>query len=312
MWGGILGGIAGGLLGNATSGGTKNYQPTYQPKYQSQADTQLWEGLQRQAGIAKEASDATNPFAYQQLGTFKGLNPQAYLESAGQAAGLHDLASKAYGDAGNSYGYSGQALGNTVGSTIGGANAILNMGFDPRGQIYNRGLSNLTRQSNYGQAIRGLGTSGYGQGIYNKALTDYELDWQNQQLQRAISALGGASAGYQSAASQGSSAGNLLEKQASSYGNAADTAMKRGATEYEAQQGVARNNLTNIGQFIQLMQALQQLNSDANLGAQNYLNTGINATNSANSAINAQNARAASSTSGLGMLGALIGGKLFG
>lgn len=83
------------------------------------------------------------------------------------------------------------------------AQSILQTGFDPQGALYDRTLQQTTDQARAGLAARGLTMSPYGAGVENKALSDFNIDWQNQQLNRQNTAAQGA--GYLT-----NSAGNAI------------------------------------------------------------------------------------------------------
>lgn len=72
------------------------------------------------------------------------------------------------------------------------ANQILQAGFDPQGALYDRTRQQLLEQTRAGQAARGLGLSPFGQGLENKALSDFNIDWQNNLLGRMNTGAQGA------------------------------------------------------------------------------------------------------------------------
>lgn len=72
---------------------------------------------------------------------------------------------------------------NQLGST---ANRLFDNAFDPQRALYDRTLGQVTDQTRSGLAARGLDSSGAGQGIENEALRNFNIDWQNNQLQRQV------------------------------------------------------------------------------------------------------------------------------
>lgn len=72
----------------------------------------------------------------------------------------------------------------------GAAGQVLNTGMDPQGALYNRTAQQLQDQIRVGQGARGITMSPYGAGLENKAMSDFNIDWQNNLLNRQISALG--------------------------------------------------------------------------------------------------------------------------
>lgn len=132
------------------------------------------------------------------------------------------------------------ALGNTPGADVGyqnltnqlsgmnnpmlsGANAVMNTAFDPQGALYDRTLQQVQDQQRVGQAARGITMSPYGAGLENKALSDFNIDWQNNQLGRQTQGLGAAQQAYgQSAQNTQSSIQdwlNYINQAQSGYGN---------------------------------------------------------------------------------------------
>lgn len=72
------------------------------------------------------------------------------------------------------------------------AQSLFQMGFDPQNALYDRTLQQLTDQTRAGLSARGLAMSPYGAGVENKALSDFNIDWQNNLLNRANQAAQGA------------------------------------------------------------------------------------------------------------------------
>lgn len=73
--------------------------------------------------------------------------------------------------------------------TAGYASQLMNTAFDPQQALYNQQQHQLQEQVRAGLAARGLNSSAAGQGIENDALSGFNIDWQNQQLQRQLSAV---------------------------------------------------------------------------------------------------------------------------
>ena len=66
------------------------------------------------------------------------------------------------------------------------AQSVMQTGFDPQQALYDRTAQQVSQQARAGQAARGILTSPYGAGLENKAMSDFNIDWQNQQLQRQL------------------------------------------------------------------------------------------------------------------------------
>ena len=87
-----------------------------------------------------------------------------------------------------------------AGNTLMGAGAgllpystnLLNSGFDPQSALYNRTVQQLQDQTRAGLEARGLSMSPYGAGVEGQTMGNFNIDWQNNQLQRQLAAAQGA------------------------------------------------------------------------------------------------------------------------
>lgn len=82
------------------------------------------------------------------------------------------------------------------------AQNIMQAAGDPQNALYARTLQQLQEQTRAGQAARGIATTPYGAGLEAKALSDFNIDWQNQMLNRMVSGAGAAQGLYGQAGSQ--------------------------------------------------------------------------------------------------------------
>jgi hypothetical protein len=73
---------------------------------------------------------------------------------------------------------------------MGAAGQILNTAFDPQGALYDRTMQSTLDTQNAINAMNGVSGSGYGAGLTGDAARNFNIDWQNNQLQREISGLG--------------------------------------------------------------------------------------------------------------------------
>lgn len=132
---------------------------------QYQLDPSQYAGL-AQAGI-------NNPFAnqYQQGAGIAG--------QLGQAAGMG-----AYG--------AGAGLMNTAQGLEPGVQSLLQMGFDPQQALYARTAQQVQEQQAAQSAASGVAGTPYGAGVAGQTASNFNIDWQNQQLQRALAGAQGA------------------------------------------------------------------------------------------------------------------------
>jgi len=226
--------ISGGGALASLFGGSPASQVQLPPQYQMQnmpgADTAAYSGIGQ---LGQYNIPAQLLPQYQQL-TQQGVNnPYAggYQQGA-NATGAAGMASGA--------GITGTALGQ-----LPGVNALMSLGFDPQQALYSQ-LQNQNQQQNaaiLGQS--GVAGTPYGAGVQQQANTNFNIDWQNQQLQRALAGAQGA--------------GGLL----SSIGGATNTGlgqMQAGAgLPYNTFQGITGNQLGLLGQYGQFGQQAAQL-----------------------------------------------------
>lgn len=64
------------------------------------------------------------------------------------------------------------------------ANQVMQTGFDPQNALYDRTQSRLQDQMRSSQGARGIQMSPHGAGLENQGMSDFNIDWENQQLQR--------------------------------------------------------------------------------------------------------------------------------
>ena len=134
------------------------------------------------AGVQQPFSGITAGMLPQALKTEQDLYTNPYAMglqgAAGTAAGMGQTAAT------NQF--------NLGGSLIPGAQAIMQQGFDPQQALYARTLQQVQDAQRAGAAASGVGTSPYGAGLENQALSNFNIDWQNQQLGREATAAGAA------------------------------------------------------------------------------------------------------------------------
>lgn len=173
-----LAGLSGGILGMKNAGDLPRGYNYFQNG--ADANAQLWKALQ---GLDWSADNA-NPNIQQAYGKLMGIDTSG-LVAAGQQAGqqfggLADLAQL----------YGGQ-LGQQANQQFAAGQDIYNLGRDPNNQLHDRMQQQVVDNSRAGQSARGLAMGPYGAGLENKAVGDFNMDWQNQLLGRASQGLQG-------------------------------------------------------------------------------------------------------------------------
>jgi len=71
------------------------------------------------------------------------------------------------------------------------AHQMLDNGFDPQGALYDREFQKMQDQQNAINAMYGVSSSPYGAGVAGDQARNFNIDWQNNQLGRQLSALQG-------------------------------------------------------------------------------------------------------------------------
>lgn len=64
------------------------------------------------------------------------------------------------------------------------ANQVMQTGFDPQNALYNRASTNTANAMRSAQGARGIQMSSHGAGLEGQGMANFNIDWENQQLQR--------------------------------------------------------------------------------------------------------------------------------
>jgi hypothetical protein len=185
--------IGSGIAGMADGGGSSSptgaggsvptgYQPTAQPQMDAYYQ-QLIPGMVSYATDVPNQVMQNSQAAYQRAAS----NPYASLaqNGAGMAYGnaVNEVAPDQFGGMRNLY-----ALGQ------GGmpyASQIMQTGFDPQHALYDRTQQQVQDQLRATNAMSGLSGTPYGAGVMGQGLSNFNIDWQNQQLKRQLEATQG-------------------------------------------------------------------------------------------------------------------------
>jgi hypothetical protein len=194
---------------------------------------------------ATSAPGGSNPFSVSPTAT-----PSAPI-GFGQSpyyAGLQNAANTA----GVASGVQGAANIGQAAELRGGASAVMNTAFDPQQALYDRTAQRLQDQIRVGQAARGTTMSPYGAGGEAQGMSNFNIDWQNQQLNRQTQGLGAAG----TAGTQAGNVGQMGVGQTQQAGQ-----LPYGAYDTQRQ--------SNIQDWITFM---NQKNIESGLAQQNYPN----------------------------------------
>jgi len=211
--GGTLGLVSAGVgaVGSLSSlfGGGGNTAPTASSSVQPAANPWNAPYVNGAGGVNAAGNFVSGIQGLSQYNQFPQILPQAQGAVSGMGTNNPGLpqwmqgaqAGAGYGNAaaGNAFGV-GQGLIGAGQSFMPWGNQILQTGFDPQNALYSRTADQTSQQARAGLAARGLNSSPYGAGVEAGAMNNFNIDWQNQQLQRQISAAGGAGNVFQTGA----------------------------------------------------------------------------------------------------------------
>jgi hypothetical protein len=176
--------IGGALSGMFGGGGASSVQlpPMYNFQNMPGADSGAYSGIQNLGPYTNMASSAM-PFAQSTFGNLYNNPFSTPLQSGGGVAGAlgQNAGLNAYGAGGNLMPY---------------AQSLLTTGFDPQQALYSRTAQQTTDQTRAGLEARGIDNTPYGAGVEGQTMANFNIDWQNAQLQRQLQAGQGASGLY--------------------------------------------------------------------------------------------------------------------
>lgn len=218
---------------------------------------------------------------YQQLIAMLNNNPGAagFLQGAGQAGSYGSAA------AGNA------SQGGDYLSML--AHAIGGQAFDPQNALYGRTQQMLQEQTRASNEARGINNTPYGAGVENKSMSDFNIDWQNNMLQRMI---GG-----------GTAAGNLMNSGVNLSAMAPGLQYQAGQMPYQAFNTIGQGQVGNLDRLAQAGITAQQIPNQAIAQWLQYIGAG----NTANQVSN-QNAQVAGQNQQLGFMQNQITGNQLG
>ena len=292
-WGAIGGAAVGvvgsSLLGGSKGGGNGGTLPMYMPTGEASVD-QSWQNMYNQQGqIANQTNQQTSPYYGQSLAQGENINYQPYLQGAQQAGNMYGQVGQAAQGQMAGYGQQAQTALGQQQQMYSAGNQIMQTAFDPQNALFNQTQQTLQDQVNAGQAARGLGNSAEGAMEESNAMSNFDINWQNNQLQRQAQGISSGVAANQAGVQQG----NLYGQDQSAglaAGNSAATAYGlQGQTPMQAQQYAAAQPGAVANQYQQYMAGQQGMNTTAMNGAQSYMGLGQTAGSANYDASTAQN-----------------------
>lgn len=263
---GPIASIAGGLFGSSTAQNVQLPQQFQMPGMTDAANN-------AQAGIGSlPATQYGQQFLPQYEQATQNLynNPYAGTAQQGslQAGQMGQQAAQSATQAGQQIQGYGQSL-------VPLAQGIANTAMDPQQALYARTQQQLQDQTRASSEARGIDSTPYGAGLENQAMSNFNIDWQNQQLQRQISGDQAAGGLVNQAGSMVGAGQGLINAAPGAYNSAS-------AMPYNTAQGIGQGQqsaISNLFQGGQQAQGLAQTPIQDNLA---YLGVGNQAGGVAN------------------------------
>jgi hypothetical protein len=203
------------------------------------ADT-AWQQLLAQQQAQQGGIEGMLPYYQQAFGQGYNAN-QAYgpgYQNAANAAGQQ------YSNLGQALTSYGQGAYDLSANLAGAGRQAYQTALDPQSALYNRTVQQLQDQTGATNSMYGLGSSAAGAGVANQALSNFNIDWQNQQLQRQLQGLQGLGTAY-------GQAGQLAGQGASLQGLGAGYTLQGGQLPYQTAAGIAAVPGQLAGQYAQ-------------------------------------------------------------
>lgn len=269
-----MGGFVGGLFGNQSAPSQAGSQ-IYQPTGTAQQDQNLQGLLNQNTNLVSGGNNPYSQLSPQMLQAFTSLFSSPQANGLQSAAGQSGQQSSTIGQQATAQ---AAPLGAAGASLLPYAQQVMQLGLDPQNALYNQQYQQQQDQSNVTNAQYGL-TGQQAAGNTQQAGTNFNIDWQNNELTRALVGLtGGASA-------IGQAGGTEMQAGQLGAGGAANTLLG-GATPYAASQQIGQGQESALSQYLaQLLGPVTSSQSTiGDLG--NYLGQGIGASASqANAAL---------------------------
>lgn len=304
-----MGGFVGGIFGGG--GPSQPNVQVYQPSGTPTVDSQL-QGLLSQNTNLSGAGSPYNTYSPQFAQLYNSVYSSPYAGAYQTGAGT---AGAQYGQVGTQALNNSTALSSAINPALTAAGTALSTAFDPQSALYAQTLQKTNDQANVANAQYGL-TGQQAAGNVQQADTNFNIDWQNNELQRQLSGLTGYN---QTLTGTGAAAGTAQSTGAAGAGNTLTGA----ATPYGTGVSIAGQQQTALQDYIASLLGPSTSSQQTVGNLQNYLNTGVNASaQGANAALGDYNAALTNSAnlgSGIGDIlglqtgssGNTIGGSLF-
>lgn len=267
--GGLIGGFLGGSAGGSSAPSTNNV-PTIGGT--GAQDNNLLALLNQSSSLTTGANNPYTQLSPQIVQAFQQLFNTPSTAGYNAAAGTSGAASTGVGN--NSINLSSLLSGAAPGALSAGQ-SVLNMGTDPQQALYGQQLQQTNDLANVTNAQYGL-TGQQAAGNVNQADTNFNIDWQNNELQRALSSLSGADTNLTAVGNAATTAQNTGAAGAASL-------LTGGATPYTVGQSIGSNQETALTQYLSQLLG-PSTSSQSTIGdISQYLGLGVDAGTASNS-----------------------------
>jgi len=296
--GSLLGGaLSGSGSGGGTYGGTSQ---VYMPQNVSAADTGWYNAFNNQQNTVNQVGQTVSPLYQQALTQQQAINYDPYLQASQQAGSQYGNLAALAGQQAGTYGQAATAAQGQQSNLYGLANQVAQTAFDPQNALYAQTQQQLQDQVNAGQAARGLGNSPVGGQEYNQAMSNFDINWQNAQLQRQAQGISSAAAASTAGAQQNQIMGADLAAQLSAQGQVPTYTQQSAQTPLTAQQYVAGMPATNASAYQTNMGQLANLYGGVENQALPYMTGGVGAEQTQQQFAAQQQAALSSGLAGIG------------
>lgn len=223
-----------------------NVPNPYQLGHQPGADAGAYRGTQN---LGQYNLGGQNLGEYSNLTQAGVNNPYAgmYQQGGGQAGQMGMQAGQ------GAYGAGGQLMSSSLGM-LPDVGALLSLGFDPQQALYSRTAQQIQDQQRAQQAASGVSGTPYGAGVMGQTMNNFNIDWQNNALQRALAGAQGA-AGLQGAIGQGVGTGANIQA------GGIEEYLRGAGTPYNVYGGINQNQrdiLNQAGQYGNMASTIPQ------------------------------------------------------
>jgi len=175
-------------------------------------------------------------------------------------------------------------------SLVGAGNQLLSLGFDPQQALFNQTSNQLLNQQNAINAMSGTAGTPYGAGVTGNTMSNFDLNWQNNLLNRATQGAQGA---------------------ASAFGAGLPMISGSAALPYQTKQGFGQADLGAMGNVINIGMERYALPQQTLNDLESYLQLGQSASNISGQLGNLGFNQGMQSAMGLGNLG-ILGNSILG